>query len=225
MALTNHGPNPVRISFSALLRVVDDDRYVLFASRTRPGACGPPGGVFKYFPPAAGILERLEFQQERIGVQPDRARWDLRGLLPAASVRAVRKWFLTGAYRETATECLRRELGEELAEVGLAHLAPQASSLAFTHVRTVVEGPHPVQGRPYWQLRRFEVYDMVTDSGDALRLRAKLAEHGRDDAYPDVVCANWDDIAHGRLGRVLIAPPSSFLVGSTRLTPDVPPLR
>ncbi|WP_157233082.1 hypothetical protein [Kibdelosporangium phytohabitans] len=217
--------SPVRISFSALLRVVDDDRYVLFASRTRPGACGPPGGVFKYFAPAARILESLEFQQERIGVQPERARWDLRGLLPASAVREVQKWFLTGAYRETATECLRRELHEELHEVGLAHLAPQASSLAFSHVRTVVEGPHPVHGRPYWQLRRFEVYDMVTDSGDALRLRARLAACGRDDAYPDVISANWDDIAHGRLGKALIAPPSSFLLGPTRLAPDVPPLR
>jgi hypothetical protein len=217
-------PRTVRISFSVLLRVSDDDRYVLFASPARPGTCGPPGGVIKYFPPAARILEKLGFLQERGGARPGIMKWDLRGQLPEASVRPFMRWYRTGAYREDARECLHREMAEELEEVNLAHLDSGLAKLGFTPVRTVVEGPAVVPGKPYRQLRRFEVYDLQTSGGPALRLSAKLFEIGEDPLFPDVICATRADISHGRLGQVLIAPQSAFLFGTTRLTPDVPPI-
>jgi hypothetical protein len=214
---------PVRISFSVLLRISDDDRYVLFNSPSRPGTCGPPGGVIKYFPPAARILEHLGFQQERGGARPEAKRWDLRGRLPDRSVRQFLNWYRTGAYREDATECLRREFAEELCEVGLSHLA-DLPTLSFAPVRTVVEGPQDVPGKPYRQLRRFEVYDLQTSDGVALRLCEQLFEIGADTLFPDVICATRADVAHGRLGPSLIAPQSAFLFGAGRLTPDVPPI-
>lgn len=215
---------PVRISFSVLLRISDDDRYVLFNSPTRPGTCGPPGGVIKYFPPAVGILEPLGFRQERGGVRPEVVRWDLRGMLPHRSVRQFLRWYHTGAYREDADECLRREFSEELGEVGLSRLDVGLRTLKFAPVRTVVEGPHDVPGKPHRQLRRFEVYDLQVSGGPALRLRAQLFEIGADPRFPDVICASRADIAHGRLGSSMIAPQSAFLFGDTRLTPDVPPI-
>lgn len=216
---------PVRVSFSTLLRVTDDDRYVLFDSPKRPGAYGPPGGVVKIHPPAARLLESWGFRPDRATAGVEKMKSDLRGVVPAGSVRPFRAWFATGAYRETAAECLRRELREELSEVGLGALEPLTRSPAFVPVRTVIEGPAAVPGKPYLQLRSFEVLDLAMLTPAEVRLRRELVEAGTDESRPGVICANFGDIAHGRLGRALIAPQSAFLAGSERLAADLPPLR
>lgn len=215
----------VRISFSVLLRLADDDRFVLFDAPKRPGAFGPPGGVIKFFPPAARILDALGFQPERTGSPHHKLKADLRGTLPAGAVRRFRTWFASGAYREAADECLRRELREELAEVGVHGLERTVSELEFALVRTVREGPRPVPGKSYRQLRGFEVRELAVTNSAARRLSRELAEAGEDDAYPGVLLAGFDDIAHGRSNRALIAPQSAFLIGPSRLAPDLPPLR
>ncbi|WP_290054898.1 hypothetical protein [Amycolatopsis solani] len=215
----------VRISFSVLLRLADDDRFVLFDSPKRPGAFGPPGGVVKFFPPAGRILDDLGFQPERTGSTPRKLKADLRGTLPAGALRRFRTWFASGTYRETADECLRRELREELAEVGIQGLDRAVSELEFTSVRTVREGPHSVPGKNYRQLRGFDIRDLAMTNSAAQRLSRELTGAGEDDEYPGVLLAGFDDIAHGRLERALIAPQSAFLTGPSRLTPDLPPLR
>ncbi|MEV4051746.1 hypothetical protein AB0J55_11225 [Amycolatopsis sp. NPDC049688] len=218
-------PDRVRISFSVLLRLVEDDGFVLFDAPKRPGAFGPPGGVVKYFPPAGRILESLGFQPERTGSPQRKLRADLRGILPAGALRRFRVWFASGAYRETADECLRRELCEELAEVGIHGLDEVVSELKFTSVRTIQEGPHSVPGKNYRQLRGFDVRELAMTNSAARRLNRTLADAATDDAYPGVLLAGFDDIAHGRLDRALIAPQSAFLLGPARLAPDLPPLR
>ncbi|MEU5260484.1 hypothetical protein [Amycolatopsis sp. NPDC021455] len=216
---------PVRVSFSALLRVTDDDRYVLFDSPKRPGSYGPPGGVVKVHPPASGLLESWSFRPERTNAGAEKMKADLRGILPAGSLRSFQAWFATGTYRETAAECLRRELREELSEVGLGALEPLTRTLAFTPVRTVLEGPDAVTGKPYLQLRSFEVHDLAMLDPGAVRLRRELAAAGHDAGHTGVICANFGDIAHGRLGRALIAPQSAFVAGPVRLAADLPPVR
>ncbi|SEF36502.1 hypothetical protein SAMN05421837_110257 [Amycolatopsis pretoriensis] len=215
----------VRVSCSVLLRLADDDRYVLFDSPKRPGAYGPPGGVIKIHPPAAGLLESWGFQPERTTVGAEKMRADLRGTLPAGALRPFQAWFATNSYRETAGECLLRELREELSEVGLGALEPLTRSLVFSPVRTVREGPAPVPGKPYLQVRNFEVYDLALLSPDALRLRRELVDAGHDESRPGAICANFGDIAHGRLRAALIAPHSAFLAGPERLAADLPPVR
>jgi hypothetical protein len=215
----------VRISFSALLRLADDDRFVLFDAPKRPGAFGPPGGVIKFFPPAARILDGLGFQAERTGSPHHKLKADLRGTLPAGALRRFRTWFASGAYRETADECLRRELHEELAEVGVRGLGNVVSELEFTSVRTVREGPLSVPGKNYRQVRGFDIRELAMTNSAARRLSRELAEAGEDDAYPGVLLAGLDDITHGRLDRALIAPQSAFLTGPSRLAPDLPALR
>ncbi|WP_372669604.1 SMODS-associated NUDIX domain-containing protein [Amycolatopsis kentuckyensis] len=217
--------HPVRVSFSALLRIADDDRYVLFDSPKRPGSYGPPGGVVKIHPPAARLLETWEFRPERTATGAEKMKADLRGFLPGGALRLFQAWFATGAYRETAAECLRRELREELAEVGLEAAEPLTRSVAFTPVRTVREGPDQVPGKPYLQVRGFEVYDLALLNPDAVRLRGELLEAGHDERRTGVICASFDDIVHGRLGPALIAPHSAFLAGPARLAADLPPVR
>jgi hypothetical protein len=214
----------VRISFSTLLRIKDDNRYVLFHSRSRPGAFGPPGGVVKYFPPAVRVLERLGFREERGGPRAAVTKWDLRGFLPAGSLRRFVTWFDTGAYREEPAECLHRELAEELGEVGLSALDGRVRGLAFTMVRTVVEGPEAVLGKPFEQLRRFDVYDLLAADRAALALTRELIEAADDPSCPGVICATREEIAHGRHRLALIAPQSAFLIGAERMMSDLPPV-
>jgi hypothetical protein len=215
----------VRISYCALLRVRDDDRFVLFHTPSRPGAYAPPGGVFKYFEPAVALLERLGFQAERSAARGIRTREDLRGLLPARSFTGFRRWFVSGTYREDAGECLRRELVEELTEIGFPELGAEVVDLELAHVRTVLEGPYAVPGRDYRQARLFEVHDLVVTDRASERLRELLVSLCADPEVPSVVSATAAEIDHGRTGRALIAPHTTYLVGSRRTRPDLPPVQ
>jgi hypothetical protein len=212
----------LRVSFSALLRVRDEGRYVLFDMPSRPGLYSPPGGVFKYFEPAGPELERLGFREQWVGTRRDVMRRDLRGFIPHRSMRGFRRWFGTGAYREDAAECLRRELIEELAEVGFPELARDVRGLTFAHAGTTLESPADVPGKPYRQLRRFEVHDLVASSGGAARLRRALVDLGEDPAVATVVCATAGEILHGRADRGLIAPQAALLAYSRKIHADIP---
>jgi hypothetical protein len=212
----------LRVSFSALLRVRDEGRYVLFDTLSRPGLYSPPGGVFKYFEPAGPELERLGFREQRVETRRELMRCDLRGFIPGRSMRGFRRWFDTGAYREDSAECLRRELIEELAEVGFPQLRREVRGLTFAQVATVVEGPGEVPGKPYLQLRRFEVHDLVATSGPGARLRRRLVDLGEDPAVGTVLCVTAEEIAHGRAGHGLIAPQAALLAYSKKIHADIP---
>lgn len=222
--IARSGP-PIRVSFSVLLRVRHQDRYVLFNSLSRPNSYGPPGGVIKYFPAAAGILEQIGFQQETRNHQPEPTGFDLRGLVPIRSVPEFLSWFDTGAYREDTHECLRRELDEELTEVGFAHLGVDTHALDFRPVRIVIEGPDVVPHREFLQLRRFEIVELRTKDTAALTLISALAAGGGDPACPGVICADRTEIERGRCGAALLGPQCAFLIGAQRLAPDLPPVR
>ncbi|GAA3943491.1 hypothetical protein GCM10023085_26750 [Actinomadura viridis] len=220
-----HARREVRISFSALLRIRDDDRHVLLHSPSRPGSFNPPGGVYKCFGPAAAVLEGLGFRADRADPLADDMRSDLRGFLPASALPGFRRWFACGAYRESPAECLRRELAEELAESGVPHLVPDASRIAFRHLRSVDDGPHPVPGKPFRQLRRFEVYEPVVTGAEATRLCRSLAEAAADPAVPAVICATPAQILHGRSGTALIGGHAAYLIGDRRAHPELPMVR
>jgi hypothetical protein len=212
----------VRISFSALLRVKEDDRYLLFDTPSRPASYGPPGGVIKYFEPALRTLGRLGFREDRSRTRSEQMRSDLRGLLPTGAVREFRRWFASGAYREDATECLHRELVEELGQVGHPCQPAELYDVEFVPVRVVMEGPHAVPNRQFRQLRRFEVYDIANTSTAAMRLRRRLIELGQNLTVPGILWATADEIVYGRSGSALIAPQSAFLMGTRRYLPDLP---
>jgi hypothetical protein len=117
-----HSPGSVRVSFAAILRIKADDRYILLHTPNRPGTFSPPGGVFKYFSPAERLLEAMGFREDRIDALAQDMTFDLRGYLPGAAIKEFRRWFAGGSYREDTTECLCREIAEELGESGLERL-------------------------------------------------------------------------------------------------------
>jgi len=214
----------LRVSFSALLRVRDRGQIVLFRSPARPDAFSPPGGVFKYFEPAAPELERLGFHEERGGPRGEGARFDLRGFVPYRARGRFCRWFAGAAFREDAAQCLRRELAEELAEVGFAGLTGRLRGLGLRPVGTSVEGPSPVPGKPYLQLRHFEILELIAAPDRGIALHRELLELARDPAVDTVIGATAAEVVHGRTAEGLVAPHSALLFFSRRLHADVPTL-
>lgn len=211
----------VRVSVAVLLRVHEEDRFVLFTSPTRPGAFGPPGGVVKYRETAHSTLEKLNFEPE----QRNRSvmRLDLRGFLPGGRVLGFARWLQRENGREPATECLRRELLEELGEVRHEELVGLAGSVAFQHVRRVIDGPLKVAGENYRQLRFVEVFDLVPDRHEAAELRAALLTLADEATDALVIGATRREIALGRAGTHVVLPQTAFLVGDRRFREDIHP--
>jgi hypothetical protein len=217
----------VRVSFCALLRIRDDDRYVLFHAINRPGSYGPPGGVYKYDRDGEAHLESLGFQDEPkpAGRLAD-MRHDLRGFINSRSTRAFLRWFDSGAGRESATECLRRELAEELAEVNHPELIPEVATLEFTPVRVIRQSPHPEPGSDHLHLRRFEIYDIaVSDNPAATHFKHRLLQLAEDPTSPLILAASARDIEYGRHQTKLIGGHTAYLLGTKPSHPPIPAVR
>jgi 8-oxo-dGTP pyrophosphatase MutT (NUDIX family) len=214
----------VRVSFAALLRIKDDDRFVLVESSSRPGFFGPPGGVFKYHESAIPTLDALGFREQRFESHRAHMRADLRGFVPARSAAGFLRWFVRGDDRETATDCLRRELVEELGDAGGPDLLRDVERLTFRLVRVVVEGPNRVRRQPYRQLRRFEVYDLSISDEASARFRRRLIDLGGDRSTRVVLCVTGAEMATGWCGKSPVSPHSGYLLGRTRFVPDLPPM-
>jgi 8-oxo-dGTP pyrophosphatase MutT (NUDIX family) len=214
----------VRVSFAALLRVKDDDRYVLVASSTRPGFYSPPGGVFKHHGSALPALDALGFREQRFETRRPYMRADVRGFVPARSAVSFVRWFVRGEDRETATDCLRRELVEELGGTGGPSLVQDIRGLTFRRVRVVMEGPRRVPRQSYRQLRRMEVYDLVVTDEASARFRRQLLALGDDPEVATVTCADGQQIMSGWCGTRPVAPHSAYLIGPKRSLADLPPM-
>jgi hypothetical protein len=219
------------VSFCALLRVRDDDCYVLFHSITRPNSYGPPGGVYKYRPApdpdGEARLERLGFRDEPKpkGLVCD-MRHDLRGFISSRSAKAFLRWFASGAGRESAAECLRRELAEELAEIEHPELIPEVAALKFSPVRVVRQGLHREPGSTHLHLRRFEIYDIAVDGNEAAaRFKRRLLELAEDPSSDLIVGVGAQDIEYGRCAAGLIGGHAAFLIGTKRFHPPIPAVR
>ncbi|MCA2227376.1 SMODS-associated NUDIX domain-containing protein [Nonomuraea aurantiaca] len=214
----------VRVSLSTLLRIKEGDRYVLFHTPYTPGSYGPPGGVVKFHHSAQQHLDRFSFREELRAAHAGVMQRDLRGFVPARRLASFLRWFHSGSGRESATECLRRELREELSEIGYPDLRAEVESLAFRFVRRVAEPPRKVPGRDYRQVRLFEVYDLETGDEAASRLSSRLLDSGRDANDQRVILASSQDIVGGRYGELFIGPQSAFLFGTRRYRQDIPPV-
>jgi hypothetical protein len=220
-----HRSGRLRVSVTALLRIKDDDGYILMQHPFRPDAYGPPGGVFKYTSAARTALDAVEFVEHRPAGREATMSRDLRGFVPARHGLGFMRWFDGGADRESGPECLHRELREELAEAGHPQLMPLAENLRFRKVRAVVDGPRPTPGKEYRTVRSFEVYDVVADTPEALQLVQNLLALGRDPGETAILLATAADIEEGRCERHLVSPQSAFLLGERRIHEDLPALR
>jgi len=175
----------VRVSFAAVLRILDNDRIVLVESRSRPGAFAPPGGVLRHDGPDE--LPRLGFA----GDHEDH----LRGFLPARSIDGFVRWFDSGAGREEGVACLRRSVAEVLADFGVA-----GQNLSFDRLSTEIE----CSGQ---ELRGFEFYDLVGTPP----ARDRILALAKDSRVHTVFTATAEDVARGHVGAAVIAPHAAYL--------------
>jgi hypothetical protein len=215
----------VRVSVAALVRIKQDDCYVLFHHPYRPNVYGPPGGVLKYAPSARRILDALGFVEHRVSGREKTMAHDLRGFLPARHGIGFMRWYATRQDRESGADAARRELAEELAETGHSELIPLVTDLVLEPVRTVFEPARRVGSAAYRTMRAFEVYDIVVDSPAAADLLRALQALGRAATETQIIAVNSADIRQGRRGPYLIAPQSAFLLGDRRLHEDLAALR
>jgi hypothetical protein len=218
----------VRVSFCAIVRIRADDHYVLFASPSRPGSYGPPGGIYKYKEDTGETrLNEIGYHDEERPkpLRPDMIR-DLRGFITLGKVRAFKRWFKSGHGRESGAECLHRELTEELAEVGAFELISDVDKLTFILFRSIKEGPHREPGPDHLHLRQFDVYDIAIDSNDtAPTFKRRLLELAEDPSHDRIIAVGARDIEHGRCDSGLIGGHSAFLIGTKRFHPTTPAIR
>lgn len=185
----------------------------------------PFGGAIKYFEKATPQLDRLNFEQQAVG-QPNALGIDrdLRGYLRGSAVSSFMQWFRRGAGRESDSECLRRELREELADVGLPGLAPVVESLDFVVVREVSELPVLAEQTSCWQIRVLRVYDLEPTNLSGISLREQLLREVK--ANSRLALASADDIRHGTVrdgtGTRMIGQQSSYLFNNHPVRPNQP---
>lgn len=209
----------IRVSFTALLRISDGGRYILVRNFHRPELFGPFGGVYKFYESAKPCLDELLFRPQDVGKTNDMQN-DLRGFLPRKNLGRLVKWFDRREDRESAAECVSRELREELNEIMLQDLKPP-QTLQVKKVRRVEEGPEWVPGRGYLQFRIFEVYDVIHNSASCLTFFKKLRQLST--TCNDLMLADSSDVICGRCddGRV-IGNHVSYLIGKRRVRPEAP---
>jgi pimeloyl-ACP methyl ester carboxylesterase len=207
------GPNQdIRVSMSALVRIAAGDKYVLVRNLHRPESFAPLGGVYKCGERGQCELDRFEFRPQAIDGD---MFGDLRGFLPNKHLPSFLEWFASGIGRETAHECLSRELSEELKQADMEVRPEEIAGLRFVHVRTVHEGPDHIAAERYLQRRIFDVYDPVADSVAARELVGRIKSHAS--TSKEMVWATSQEIIRGRhrQGHVIGAH-SPYLFGQTR---------
>jgi 3',5'-cyclic AMP phosphodiesterase CpdA len=161
---TNGGIETIRVSMAALLRLDNDNKYLLVRSNHRPELFAPFGGVFKYRLEAITSLKDIGFVSEhcalnkRVDLEQDLDR-DLRGYIARENLELFISWFNLQINREVSVDCLQRELCEELNQAKVpSNLIESASEYTFRHIRTVQDGPKPTPWG-YDIFRHFEIYE------------------------------------------------------------------
>lgn len=201
------GRRRLRISFSALLRVEHEGRFLLLRQGLhRPDQLGPLGGVYKVL--GEGVPADYDFRPLNVG-DARRARDisdDLRGTIPSYRLYQFIRWFERRRGRES--DALHREMLEELDEAGVEvpdGLFPLRTEL----VHVAEEGPVRVrESHPVY--RRHEVY----------RLRSgaeKLIDVAEGSDWFRLVTE--DEIRRGRtVDNITIGDQTGFLLSTKPLT-------
>lgn len=210
----------IRVALSAILRLQICGQYILVRNIHRPETYGPFGGVYKYYDGALNDLDAMAFRPEDLGPGNDMTN-DLRGYIPRNRLINYLKWYSKCENRETAPECLRRELSEELCEIGSNIRLPKC--LHFKKVRVVEEGPEFIPGLNNKQYRIFEVYDPIQER-ETRRFYSSIFKLAKSDSKLLAVAGNEILKGRGKDGR-LIAHHADYLIGGKRIHPDEAPMQ
>ena len=137
------------------------------------------------------------------------------GSYPNEQLEEFLNWFRQGHGRETADQCLYRELHEETAQVGIEIESDELTGIRFGHVRTIQEGPEQIAAEGYLQYRIFDVYDLVPETARGHDLVRKIWDHAV--SSQDMISASAQEMKRGRdrFGHV-IGVTAPYLFGQQR---------
>jgi len=151
-----------RVSFSCLLKINTENKYIIIRNLNRPEIFGPIGGVYKYFDTAYSFLSSIDFRPHQIG---DKFLNDLRGFIPIEKLNKLVTWFNKGIDREI--ECITREIKEELIdEIGIPDFNLKKYTPKFRKVKLITEGPYIIKNKNYLQYRHIELYELISNNSE-----------------------------------------------------------
>lgn len=219
VTLQVYKPNAeIRVAFSAILKIQRNGKYILVRNLHRPETFCPFGGVYKYKEDAQSFLDEIDFRPHIIG-NGDMIR-DIRGYLPRKNLSKLLRWYYQSISRESYTECLTRELKEELAEVGI-HIQRFPADIQFRRVRHKTERPKYLESINCYQFRIFEVYEISSPSKQVNNLLNKIHNNVKDNK--DLISVSSEEIRQGRSnGGYVIGPHSHYLLNHKRYRDDDP---
>lgn len=212
-----HPAHDIHVSFSALAVIKDGGSYLLARSLHCPESFGPVGGIYKH--QKATALDELEFKQEVTG-EMERAKNDLRGILPRRNLAKLAAWFQSGKDRETGEECLQRKFVEAHEEAQLPATVTCPDFVSFRFVRSVHEGPDKVAEQACAQYRIFHVYKVDESNAFTRKLISRLVAEARN-GQENLILATTQEIIFGRSASgEQIDHNAGYLLGSRRVRPD-----
>lgn len=130
----------LRVSVASLACLEVDGKVLLKESRKRPGTLEPFGGVRLVFDAGVDELKSRGYRPQALGTnEPMANACDLRGFLRPRNFLWLRREIENSHYIEEATAGCRREVVEELQELGCPLTVPTALSLRT--IRTFEQGP------------------------------------------------------------------------------------
>ena len=112
-----HRDQKIRVVCSAFLRVQNKNgKYLLIRNLHRPEFFAPVGGCYKFFSSAKPHLDSFLFGPDS-QVQTEESAMDIRGYVRRRYIADFFEWYASNnGTRESARECLIREIKEELFE-------------------------------------------------------------------------------------------------------------
>lgn len=111
-----HRRRYVRVSFSYLIRIEVDGKYMLLRGRRLPNQFQPVGGVYKFNNTIRGQFKSWGVLSDNLIPVDDDSTDDLRLRIRGRHLPAFVKWFDSGRNREIG---IWREFSEELIETGI----------------------------------------------------------------------------------------------------------
>lgn len=204
----------IRISCASLLKVEDENRFLLIRNKLRPNLYSPIGGANRYSTTAISFLRDIEFQHDgnHSQIKGDKLKRDLRGFIPSKNLFKFIEWYSKNKDREENS--LGREIPEELTEIQLGKILKHTKGIEFNFIKEITETPHPVSGKNFLQFRILKIYEISIDSVDLnLFLESIKAEDN-----PNLIWVTSDEIEQGRdSNHNLIGSNASYLIANKKL--------
>lgn len=143
----------VRLSFSYLIRIKINNRYLLVRSNSRKNIFQPVGGVYHIDNPDE-IKKKTGFYRDGTPGDP----CDIRGKIKGRNIKKFIKWFNKKKDRECNPF---REFKEEMIDTNIFPIELfNEENLNFTYYDTFYKGVYPDEFYNIKSLLRFDIYDL-----------------------------------------------------------------